>query len=192
MSGTILAYLQVTLRIPLDTFRLCLRHKKALNGLISIFFCCMFQRNSVKLRKIISTIEAAHIITTYSFSSTQAHVRTCNTTFISRCVLYFNLSYSAVFFRSPVLHLHIRNNWDAESCYCCAQQVGRSHVANETDTWELQLLALFPHAPLMCSINTIRRQIRENLWLLFLTSFVFLSVFLGTTAWQPWYITALG
>lgn len=50
-------------------------------------------------------------------------------------------------------------------------------MANETDTWELQLLALFPHAALMCSINTIRRQIGENLWLLFLTSFVFLLVF---------------
>lgn len=43
-------------------------------------------------------------------------------------------------FRSPVLHLHFGNHWDAEGRYCRSQQVGGSRAAYK-HTQDLQLLA---------------------------------------------------
>lgn len=37
--------------------------------------------------------------------------------------------FESVCFRSPVLHLHVGNHWDAEGRYCRSQQVGGSRAA---------------------------------------------------------------
>lgn len=75
------------------------------------------------------------------------------------------LSPCAAGFRSPVLHLHVGNHWDAEGRYCGSQQVGGSPAAYKHGQ-DLQLLALLIPADL-------KRQIRESL-LLRLTSWCLL------------------
>lgn len=77
----------------------------------------------------------------------------------------------SVCFRSPVLHLHVGNHWDAEGRYCGSQQVGGGPAASKhTQTCS-------------CWLQTGRPDAGSHL---------LLFVILGTTAWRPWFITAFG
>lgn len=80
--------------------------------------------------------------------------------------------FESVWFRSPVLHLHVGNHWDAEGRYCRSQQVGGRRAAYK-----------HTHRTRSCSLHMKNRAAR---------SYKPVFVVPGTTAWQPWFITASG